>query len=147
VALDAAVHPAPGPARGAWQHLSHGFQLSGSLQYDSALPFNVVTGGNTVQGTSARPVLANGDILGRNAGTGFDFLGVNARITRSFALHEGVRLEAIVEAFNALNHRNDLIPNGTFGTGLYPANPLPPFGHATAVGDPRTMQAAVRVTF
>ena len=37
-----------------------------------------------------------------------------------------------------------MIPNGTFGT-----NPTPTstFGQATAVGDPRTIQLAARLTF
>ena len=35
---------AEAPATTAWQHLSHGFQLSGMLQYYSALPFNIISG-------------------------------------------------------------------------------------------------------
>jgi hypothetical protein len=53
----------------------------------------------------------------------------------------------MAEGFNALNHRNDLIPNGTFGPGIYPVSPLATFGQATAVGDPRTLQLALRVSF
>ena len=55
-------------------------------------------------------------MIGRNAGIGFDFFGLNARLSRTFALTERVSLEGIAEAFNALNHRNDMIPNGTWGT-------------------------------
>jgi hypothetical protein len=126
---------------------SHGFQVSGSLQYYSALPFNITTGANTLQGTAARPTLLDGSYIPRNAGTGFDFLGMNARLSRSFALREKLRLEAMAEAFNLLNHRNDLIPNGTFGPGTYPQSPLPTFGKATAVGDPRTMQLGMKLSF
>ena len=37
--------------------------------------------------------------------------------------------------------------NGTFGAGLYPTEPSYSFGRATAVGDPRTLQLALRLTF
>jgi hypothetical protein len=37
--------------------------------------------------------------------------------------------------------------NGNFGSGAYPISPLPTFGQPTAVGDPRTVQLAVRVNF
>jgi hypothetical protein len=126
---------------------ARGWQLSGSLQAASGLPFNVVTGANTVQGTAARPLLPDGAFLARNTGVGFGLFLVNSRLSRTFALAEHVRLEAIAETFNALNRRNNLIPNGTFGTGPYPANPLPGFGRATAVGDPRTWQLALRFSF
>jgi len=56
-------------------------------------------------------------------------------------------LQAITEAFNALNHRNNLIPNGTFGSGAYPASAAPGFGRPTAVSDPRTAQIGLRLSF
>jgi hypothetical protein len=58
-----------------------------------------------------------------------------------------VKLEGIVEAYNALNHRNDLIPNATWGVGAYPAMLNPTFGQATAVGDPRNVQLGARLSF
>jgi len=60
---------------------------------------------------------------------------------------EHVRLEALFEAFNLLNHVNGVALNGTFGTGTYPANPLPSFKQMTAVADPRTVQLGLRVSF
>jgi hypothetical protein len=86
-------------------------------------------------------------VIGRNAGIGFDFVNVNARLSRSFAITERLRLEAMAEAFNALNHRNDMIPNGTWGSGEYPSRPSASFGTATAVGDPRSFQLAARLNF
>jgi hypothetical protein len=144
--FDGTIHSAMGPARTNWERLSHGFQLTGMLQYYSPLPFNIVTGATTIQGTTARPVL-NGGYIGRNLGTGFDFFSINARLSRAFSITEHLRLQALAEAFNTLNHRNNLIPNGTFGSGLYPLAPLPTFGQPTAVGDPRTFQLALRVMF
>ena len=53
----------------------------------------------------------------------------------------------MAEAFNAMNHRNNLFPNGTFGAGTYPASPLPAFGTPTAVADPRSFQLALRLSY
>jgi hypothetical protein len=146
VVFAATAHSPMGVANSMWDRLNHGFRLSGILQYYSPLPFNITTGANTVQGTAARPTL-NGSFIGRNTGTGFDSFTVSGRLSRTFALGEHLHLEAMAEAFNALNHRNNLIPNGTFGLGLYPTNPLPAFRQPTAVGDPRSLQFALRLAF
>jgi hypothetical protein len=53
----------------------------------------------------------------------------------------------MVEAFNAMNRRNNQIPNGTWGTGAYPTTPLSSFGKPTSVGDPRNIQLAAKLTF
>jgi len=116
------------------------------MQYYSALPLNITTGTTTIQGTAARPLL-NGAFIARNAATGSDFASLNARLSRTFAFGERLRLQAIAEAFNLLNHRNNLTKNGTFGTGAYPTNSLPTFGQITAVNDPRSAQLALRLTF
>jgi hypothetical protein len=164
VVFEGEVHSPTGPASDWAGRLGHGWRLGGIVQYYSRLPFNVVTGGTTKQGTTQRPcapgysLTANGgtnpcteallgSLIGRNAGTGFDFFSMSARLSRTFALTEKVRLEGIAEAFNALNHRNDMIPNGTFGTGSYPNGGNATFGQATAVGDPRSVQLAARLSF
>lgn len=152
------------PANGMVDHLTHGWRLGGILQYYSRLPFNITTGTTSRQATTQRPCAPGysltasaglnpcteglpGAVIGRNAGSGFDFFSLNARLSRTFALTEHLRLEGIAEAFNALNHRNDLIPNATFGTGMYPLTPSATFGQATAVGDPRSVQLAARISF
>jgi hypothetical protein len=140
------IHSSMDKANTPWQRISHGFQLSGVLQYYSVLPFNVGTGSTTIQGTAARPPV-NGAFISRNAGNGFDFFNLNARLSRTFPMGERLRLEGIAEAFNLLNHVNGVTLNGTFGTGAYPANPLPTFKQITAVADPRTLQLALRLTF
>jgi hypothetical protein len=134
------------PSKTAWQRIARGFELSGMLQYYSALPMNITSGVNTIQGPAGRPIL-NGDYIGRNVGSGNDFFGVNARLSRSFRLTERWKMQVLAEAFNLLNHRNNLTRNGTFGTGPYPANPAPAFGQVTAVNDPRVLQLAVRLSF
>jgi hypothetical protein len=124
----------------------YGFELSGMLQYYSALPLNLTTGATTIQGTTGRPVV-NGAFIPRNAGVGSDFFGINLRLSRSFKLTERLRLEGLAEAFNALNHRNNLTKNGVFGTGAYPGSPSATFGQVTSVQDPRSLQLALRMRF
>jgi hypothetical protein len=140
------VQTSTDPAKNFWEHLSHGFQLSAMVQYYSALPFNITTGTATIQGTNARPTV-NREFISRNAGTGFDFVNLNARLSRTFRLTERVRLESIVEGFNLLNRVNGVTRNGVFGTGTYPTNPSPTFGQTTSVSDPRSFQLALRFTF
>lgn len=123
-----------------------GFQLSSMLQYYSSLPFNITTGSNTIQGTAARPFV-NGDFIARNAGSGADFLNLNVRLSRDFRITEKLRIEALGETFNSLNHRNNLTFNGTFGAGVYPTAPSATFGQVTAVNDPRSAQLALRLRF
>jgi hypothetical protein len=139
-----------------WSHFSSGFLLSTILQYYSPTPFNVTQGTNSIQGTALRPCAPGitnciqalpGTVIGHNAGVGFNFFNVNARLSRTFPLGDRFHLETIAEAFNALNHRNDLIPNAIFGTGTYPNAANSSFGKPTAVGDPRQVQLAVRLTF
>jgi hypothetical protein len=147
-------------ARGTtmWEHLSHGVLASAVIQYYSSLPFNIVSGVNSLQGTAGRP-LANGsasaanvdvravEFIPRNAGTGSDFFSLGLRVSRSFQLAGGRRIEGLVEAFNLTNRVNAITRNNTFGSGSYPSNPLASFNAVTAVGDPRTLQFGLRVSF
>jgi hypothetical protein len=144
--LDGTLNQPLSKGNSAWERLSHGFQLTGMLQYYSPLPFNITTGANTIQGTSARPTI-NGVFINRNAGSGFDFVSLGARLSRSFQLSEKFRLQALAEGFNLSNHVNGVTLNGVFGTGAYPTNPSSTYKQITAVGDPRTFQFAVRVSF
>jgi hypothetical protein len=122
-----------------------GFQVSAMLQYYSSLPFNITSGVTTVQGTTGRPVV-EGAFIERNAGDGPDFFSLNARVSRRFSIGRA-QLDALVEAFNLTNRPNVVSVNGNFGGGAYPANPLPTFGQATAVGDPRALQLGLRLRF
>ncbi|WP_047497203.1 TonB-dependent receptor domain-containing protein [Terriglobus sp. TAA 43] len=164
VVFDATLNSPMSPAHGTWDRVTHGWKLGGILQYYSRLPFNIVTGGQTKQQTTQRPCSAGyglrmndgtnpctealrGAMIGRNTGIGFDFFNLNTRLSRTFALTDRWRLETIAEAFNVLNHRNDMIPNATWGTETYPTLPNTGFGKATAVGDPRSVQLAMRISF
>jgi len=144
--FDGTIHSPAGKASTAWERISHGFQLTTMVQYYSALPFNITTGANTIQGTAARPTI-NGVFINRNAGSGFDSFNLSARLSRSFQVSEKLKLESMVEGFNLTNHLNGVTLNGVFGTGLYPSNPSSNFGQITAVNDSRSLQLALRLRF
>jgi hypothetical protein len=145
------------PARTVWEHVSHGFQISGLLQAYSALPLNVTSGVTTIQGTGGRPVVngatpspldvTTATFIPRNAGTGNGFFTVNARVVRAFRLSGRTTIEGLVEGFNLTNRTNALTRNGGFGAGAYPTAPLSTFGQVTAVGEPRSVQFGVRMRF
>ena len=97
--------------------------------------------GIVVNEPPAKPLRERPDAAGND-----NFI-LSARLSRTFAVTERVRVEGMAEAFNALNHRNNLTRNGTFGAGAYPANPSPAFDQVTAVNDPRVVQLALRVRF
>ena len=111
--------PPLGPARTAWEHLSHGFQLTtlsaillaAAIQHHHRREYH--------SGNRRRPTI-NGVFINRNAGSGFDFLNLSARLSRTFQLSERVRLEALAEAFNLTNHMNGVTLNGVFGPGRIP---------------------------
>ncbi len=146
LAFEGAVHSSYAQAHNIWQHLGHGMELSTSLTLYSPLPFNITTGGATVQGTSARPTV-NGLFIDRNAGESFSTITLNVRLSRSFTLTDRLRLQALGEMFNTLNHVNVVTLNGVFGTGPYPGSPAPGFRQITAVNEPRSAQIALRLNF
>ena len=133
--INGTVNTSMAPAATAWEHLSHGFQLSGMLQYYSALPFNITSGVANLQGSTSRP-LANGatapanfdvravTFIPRNGGVGSDFFTLNLRVSRAFRINADMKVEGLVEAFNVTNRANNLTRNANFGSGAYPTNPL-----------------------
>ncbi len=161
--FDGTLHTSMEKAASLTQRLTHGFQIGTILQYYSPFPFNVTTGQNSIQTTALRPCASGyvltttaantcanalpGTMISRNAGIGFESLNVNLRLSRTVPLGERLKLQGIVEAFNAINHRNNQIPISTFGTGSYPTAPSATFGLTTAVGDPRSIQLAAKLTF
>jgi hypothetical protein len=156
--INGTVNTSLEPAATAWQYLNHGFQLSGFVQYYSSLPFNITSGVANLQGTASRP-LADGatatpnfdvravTLIPRNSGIGADFFSVNLRLSRAFPIGGSVKLEGLVEAFNLTDQVNVLTRNANFGPGSYPTSPAPTFNQITAVGEPRTFQFGLRVTF
>jgi hypothetical protein len=144
--LNASLNSPMGPASTAWERISHGFQVSGLLQYYSALPFNITSGVTTIQGTAGRPMV-NGAFIERNAGVGPDFFSLGARLSRTVRFGDRLQLEGLLEGFNLTNRENVVTVNGNFGSGTYPTNPSSTFGQITAIGEPRSLQLGIRVKF
>ena len=144
--LDGSLHTRLERGSTLAQKLTNGFKLSALMQYYSALPFNITTGANTLQGTAARPAI-NGVFISRNFGQGFNYLNLGTRLSRTFYLRERLKLEALVEGFNLTNHVNGVSLNGVFGTGAYPTTPSSTFGQMTGAGDARSFQFALRLAF
>ncbi len=76
---------------------------------------------------------------GHNSLRGPGYFDVDLAISREFRLLEKLTLHARVEAFNALNHPNFMLPVGNISA----AN----FGQITTAFDPRIMQASMKLTF
>jgi Carboxypeptidase regulatory-like domain/TonB dependent receptor len=123
-----------------------GIQLSSMVQSYSHLPLNITSGVTTLQGTAGRPIV-NGAFIGRNTGEGPDLFSMSLRLSRAFTIRRDLRVEGLIEAFNLTNRVNLLALNANFGSGAYPANPSSTFGQGTAVGEPRSVQFAVRLRF
>ena len=128
-------------SEGRWRRAVSGIQLNPIFRYGSALPFNIVTGGDRNNDTNVndRPLG-----VARNSGKGFDYAALDLRLSKTLRFAERVRVEAIVESFDTLNRSNFQLPNGTFGTA---ATPLASFGKPTAAADPRQLQFGLRVDF
>lgn len=144
--LSAGLNSPSAPPATAWQHVTHGFQLSTLVQAYSAAPFNITSGVTTVQGTAGRP-LVNGAFIPRNSGVGDEFFALNLRLSRTFRLGQTLSLETAAEVFNATDAVNETARNANFGSGAYPTAPSATFNQVTAVGDPRSWQLAVRLRF
>ena len=161
-----AVSPVHG--NGLVGHLFGGWQLAPVLRAYTGLPVNVVTGkDNSLTGEGLdRPNLVstnttNAEIgprlqwlnpaaftpnplgtfgnLGRNAVRGPGQIYLDASLSRLFPLTERWRLEARVEAFNAINHTNFNAPNANLGSNT--------FGRITSAADPRILQFAMKLIF
>jgi hypothetical protein len=118
-----------------------GVQLAFLFSYASAPPFNIQTGTDRNNDTTANDRPAG---VGRNTGIGFDAATLDLRLSRAFTVARGGRVEVMLDAFNVLNRANYLIPNNTWGTG---ALPRAGFGEPTAAADPRQLQVGLRWSF
>jgi hypothetical protein len=142
-------------ARQWWDHLKNGWSFSYLFSYGSELPFDVRAGsdlnGDTNNNDRARrsnnfpTVGQTAGSVARNIGRGFSFNSLDLRLSRAFAVVENVRLQALAEAFNVLNHANFQVPNGNFGSGVYPLTPAAGFGQPTAAADPRQLQFGLKL--
>jgi hypothetical protein len=90
--------------------------------------------------------------LGRNALQGPGSLSVDMTLSRNFAIHEQIRLEVRVEAFNVINRANFDNPTTALNSsnfGLITATAGAPGGSLLlpSIGDPRILQFAMKLHF
>jgi Carboxypeptidase regulatory-like domain len=91
----------------------------------------------------------------RNFARGFDAVQADLALRRDFAIHEGLRLQFRVEAFNLLNHAifgsvDRYLSDGPsqFGYAYHTLNgSLGGLSSLYQVGGPRSMQVSLKVTF
>ncbi|WP_202900347.1 hypothetical protein [Pseudacidobacterium ailaaui] len=72
------------------------------------------------------------------------YFDVDAALSRIFPVTERWQIEGRFESFNLLNHPNFGNSAGNLSTSL---NSSSTFGRITAAGDPRIMQAALKIRF
>jgi hypothetical protein len=77
--------------------------------------------------------------LGRNTFRGPHQITVDLALARTVPLHERTQLQFRLEAFNAMNHVNLLLPNADLS--------VKNFGKSTQAFDPRILQASARFVF
>jgi hypothetical protein len=97
-------------------------------------------------------------MISRNAGLGFPSFTINTRLSRTFALGERFKLQGLAQAYNLVNTRNDLFPNGSYGSSCYYPSSLgatgsapcvvpSTFGKPTNSADPRSIEFAAKLIF
>ena len=131
-------------------------QISSIIAVASGSPYNILAGadlngdGNAGGFPPDRPRTDPSDestSVGRNAGRFPTRATVDVRVSRRFDLNGSVNVDAIFEVFNLFNRTNFVGVQNIFGTGVYPANPLPTFGLYTQAGAPRQAQVALKLNF
>jgi hypothetical protein len=85
--------------------------------------------------------------LARNAGRLPTQLTFDLRGSRRVAVGGTRHIDLLVEAFNLFNRTNVLEVNNVFGTGAFPAQPLPTYGQFQRVAPPRQVQIGARLRF
>ena len=147
---------AESPGKGGW---TGAWQLAPIFRYSSGFPFNLLAGAD-VNGdrhsTNDRPIGA-----GRNTGLGPNYIDLDLRLTKGFALGERAQLMVVAEGFNLFNRANFASINNVVGptcpecsvlghtfvqNGLGSVIPSQGLGFTSAL-IPRQIQLGMRFTF
>jgi hypothetical protein len=131
-------------------------RISSIVIIASGRPYNILAGADLNgdgNGGATAPDRARANptdpssAVGRNSATLPGQATVDLRVSRRFAVGGTVRLDGIFEVFNLFNRTNYTEINNVFGTGAYPADPLPTFGQFNQAAPPRQIQLALKVNF
>jgi hypothetical protein len=130
--------------------------VSSIVTLASGRPYNILAGadlngdGNGGATPPDRPRSNPADpstSVGRNAGVLPNQYTVDLRVAKRLPLGGRARVDLMVEAFNLFNRTNYTNLDNIFGTGAYPASPLPTFGQFTEAAPPFQAQLAMKVLF
>ncbi len=130
-----------GPSGSRVRKAMAGLEVGYVFAYATGVPFTVLAGSDLNADTNNNDRPAG---VSRNSARQPATASLDLRLSRTFALGSRQRIQALVEAFNVLNHVNVLVVNNTFGTA---ATPLATFGQPTTAGDARQMQVGLRWSF
>ena len=75
------------------------------------------------------------------------FFQLDTRFGWRLPMGNGNTLDLSADVFNLTNRVNPLTRNTNFGAGSFPSHPSSTFNQITAVGDPRSVQLGLRLTF
>lgn len=133
-----------GNINGLWATPWWGFQLAGSLRYGTGSPFNATRGDDANRDGffNDRPTV-DGVHFERNAFRQPDFYTLDLRVGKDFQLPRG-EISLFADCFNCTDNDNRSVGSTTWGTGQ---TPLAAFGVESNVGDPRSIQLALRYAF
>jgi hypothetical protein len=140
--------------------LPSGLQLSGILFAGSGQPFSPLAGadlngdsdgGGFPTDRARRNPADESTSVGRHSERTAKQITLDTRVSKPFRVGK-VTVEAILEAFNLLNRTNYVEDTNQssfviFGTGAFPANPLPTYQRYTQAMPPRQVQLAGRIKF
>jgi hypothetical protein len=112
------LHTSLDAGSGLWQHLTHGFALSGY-----------------------------GDFTQRDELPGLDFFHLNAQLTKGFQLGNHTRLEFLAQTFSLFEHRNYSMAKAISELGESGGSMLATYGRLAAIGVPNGTQAGLRLQF
>jgi hypothetical protein len=90
--------------------------------------------------------------VGRNSETSAAHVNVDVRVSKRLRIGGRATIDAIAETFNLFNRTTFIEETNQssfviFGSGAFPANPLPAYGHYTLTAPPRQVQLALKVSF
>jgi hypothetical protein len=137
-----------------WKNLIlSGFEFSPIVRYNSGHPFNLLAGADLNGDNNSRTDRPAG--AGRNTGIGPNYIDFDARLSRSFKITEGVKLQLMAEAFNLFNRTNYSSVNNVVGpqfappfnvSGTNAVGPGAPLGF-NAASAKRELQLGLRLGF
>ncbi len=125
-----------------------GIRISGVVSVESGRPFSIFSGSDS--NGDGNPNSARPGLIGRNAYEGPGYGSLDLRVSRELLVADGIRLDLMLDVFNAFNRVNVKDINTVWGGIDYPNTPPPPqlgFGTPRDVFNPRQAQLAAKLRF